>query len=86
MLSYVDRSGRIHLFRFARLGGSYLGELGHETVYACRMEWRSRRQRARGYGYRFVDESFAEYIATRAGLYSTAFLYYGSPVHLVAGQ
>lgn len=40
MLSY-DRSGRIHLFRFARLGGGYLGELGHETVYAFRMEWRS---------------------------------------------
>lgn len=85
-IPYVDRAGRIHLLRFPGLGGGYLGKLGHELVHAFRSAWRSQRSRPEGVAYSFVEEGFAEWIATRLEPHSLAFPYYGFSVHLVAGQ
>jgi hypothetical protein len=83
---YVDALGRIHLFRFPGLGGGYLGKLGHEMVHAFRMEWRWNRRRPPGQAFGFVEEGFAEWMATHVESHSLAFPYYGFPIHVVAGQ
>jgi len=83
---YVDAWGRMHLFRFSGLGGGYLGKLGHEMVHAFRKEWRWNRRRPPGQAFGFVEEGFAEWMATHVEPQSLAFPYYGFPIHVVAGQ
>jgi hypothetical protein len=83
---YVDAFGRIHLFRFPGLGGGYLGQLGHEMVHAVRMEWRWHRRQPPGQAFGFVEEGFAEWLATHVEPQRLAFPYYGFPIHVVAGQ
>jgi hypothetical protein len=55
-------------------------------VHAFRRAWRRQRSRPEGSAYGFVEEGFAEWIATRLEPHSLAFPYYGFPVHLVAGH
>jgi hypothetical protein len=82
----VDAMGRIHLFRFPGVGGGYLGKLGHEMVHAFRMEWRWNRRRPPGQAFGFVEEGFAEWLATHVEPHSLAFPSYGFPIQVVAGQ
>jgi hypothetical protein len=85
---HVDAWGRIHLFRFPAwlLGGDYLGRLGKQLVRAVRMPWRWQRRQPPGPAFEFVEEGFAEWLATHVEPHSLAFPYYGFPLPVVAGQ
>jgi hypothetical protein len=83
---YVDAMGRIHLFAFSPLGRGYLGQLGHEMVHAFRLEWRRNRRQRPGSAFDFIEEGFAELMATRVESDTRRFPYYGFPIPVVVGQ
>jgi hypothetical protein len=81
----VPETGEVQLMRFPGHGGGYEASIAHELVHAMRRaRWlEEKHQTAPAL---FLEEGYAELLATEAGYPSTGFPTYGFPLAVVAGS
>jgi hypothetical protein len=83
----VGAKGRVHLFRFPGVSGSYVRQLVHETVHSTRymIGLVERHQADYTTGYGFVEEGFAEMVAREIEPSQPGFPLFGFSLEVAAG-
>ncbi len=77
-------TGEIVLFRYRSPGGEYEASVAHELIHALRRSlWTDPKRQTDA--FLFLEEGFAEVLATEAGFPSSGFPTFGAPVAVAAG-
>lgn len=81
----VDSDATIRLYHFPGPGSAFLQGLPHELVHAFRNDLRKYHESVNDYlkGYGFVEEGFAEFVATLVHPSNVSFPRYGYPLEIV---
>ena len=84
--AYVDEYGRVHLTRYRIDLGAYFGPLAHEIAHAVRYDYWRRWNVGPWDNFGYIEEGFAEYVATKVHPGAPGFPFYGYDPDVITGH